>query len=264
MKDAITIDNFYFKNKNGVLTLHLRALDDAGFEKHCFTTRMGGVSEGYLAQTNLSFSRECESNVEENYRRIANAVGFSGNFALTNQEHTDVVICCDSANGFKKYDCPVDGFITDKKDICLTVFVADCVPILIADPVKRVVAAIHSGWKGTAKEISLKAVRKMIETYGCNAGDMIAGIGPCINKCCYEVGQDVFDEFANPEFFEKKPNGKYMLDLPDANFNVLKKAGLRPENIYLSGECTFCKSDIYYSHRATKGKRGNLAAMIEL
>ncbi|MBQ8605118.1 MAG: peptidoglycan editing factor PgeF [Clostridia bacterium] len=247
-----------------MVTLHCKALDDAGFEKHCFTTRCGGVSEGFLSSMNLSFSRECRENVEENYRRIQNAVGFSGNFALTNQEHTDVVRIIESGEGFVISETPVDGFVTDKKDICLTVFVADCVPVLIADPVNRVVSAVHSGWRGTAKRITENAVSVMTKSYGSRPEDLIAAIGPCIGKCCYEVGRDVFDGFSDPRFFDEKENGKFMLDLPTANKSVLIGAGLLPSNIYVSYECTFCKSDLYYSHRATNGKRGNLAAMIEL
>lgn len=213
---------------------------------------------------NLSFSRECKQNVEENYRRIQAAIGFSGGFALTNQQHTDIVKECTKADGFLIYEDAVDGLITDKNGICLTVFIADCVPVLIADPVKRAVAAVHSGWRGTAKGITARAVEQMCERYGTNPKDLVAAVGPCICKCCYEVGQDVYDGFSAPQFFEKKNNGKYALDLPFANKSVLEGAGIPPQNIYLSGECTFCKSDLYYSHRATEGKRGNLAAMIEI
>lgn len=148
-------------------------------------------------------------------------------------------------------------------------FVADCVPVIIADPEKRAAACVHSGWRGTALGIAAAAVRKMTENYGCDPCNLTAAVGPCIGACCYEVGQDVFDGFTknNPEFsrfFEKKTGGKYMLDLNGANRAVLIGAGLMSENIYLSYECTYCNSDIYYSHRATNGKRGNMAAMVEI
>ena len=257
--------DFYFKNTNGVITLHCKALDDAGFTKHCFTTKTGGVSTGYLAQTNLSFSRECESNVKENYARVMAASGIDAkSVVLTNQEHTDIVKVFDgdTTEQFIKSETAVDGFVTNKEGVCLAAFTADCVPVIIADPVKRAVACIHSGWRGTAKKITKNAVELMSKTYGCNPADMVAAIGPCISKCCYEVGQDVFDGFGAPEYFTKKPDGKYMLDLVFANEQVLKEAGIK--NIYASNECTFCKSDLYYSHRATKGKRGNMAALIQI
>lgn len=225
---------------------------------------MGGVSEGFLAQTNLSFSRECRENVVENYKRIANAVGFSGNFRLTRQEHTDIVDTVTDANGFVFSEKPVDGLVTNKQGICLTVFIADCVPVLIADTKTKSIAAVHSGWRGTAKGITANAIKLMQNNYGTDPRDIIAAIGPCIGKCCYEVGGDVFEQFGNARYFTEKPNGKYMLDLNLANKDVLLCAGVPEQNIYVSYECTFCKSDIYYSHRATNGKRGNLAAMIEL
>lgn len=213
---------------------------------------------------NLSFSKEAPENVYENYRRIAKACSFSGNFVLTRQEHTDIVNVCEYADGFVTHNDAVDGLVTNKENITLTVFVADCVPILIADPVTRSVSAVHSGWRGTAKKISLKAIKLMTEKYNAKPCNLVALIGPCISKCCYEVGQDVFDGFNAPEFFTKKPDGKYMLDLKGANKKVLMDAGIKEQNIHVTEECTFCKSDLYYSHRASKGLRGNFAAMIEI
>ncbi len=252
--------------------MRCKALDECGFKKHCFTTRLGGVSEGHLSQLNLSFSREKRENVLENYRRVAKAVGFSGTFALTDQQHTDIVKKIDKeydSRGFIMADSAVDGLITDKNGVCLTVFIADCVPVIIADPVKRAVACVHSGWRSTAKKITKNAIEMMSREYGSNPRDLVCAIGPCINLCCYEVGQDVFDSFcmldANAKsFFKAKADGKYMLDLNSANCAVLEQAGVLKSNIHISYECTFCKSDLYFSHRATKGLRGNLAAMIEI
>ncbi len=257
--------NFYFKNTNGVVTLHSSLLDDAGFEKHCFTTKLGGVSEGHLAQTNLSFSREEKDKVLENYRRVTDAVGIDmGAMALTCQEHTDIVREIGKEYkdcGFYISESAVDGYITNQKGICLCVFVADCVPVLIADPKNRAVAAVHSGWRGTAKGITKNAVKMMQSKYGSDPADLVAAIGPCISKCCYEVGQDVYEQFGRPEFFTPRGD-KYMLDLVGANIAVLNEAGVR--QVDACCECTFCKSDLYYSHRATNGKRGNMAAMIEI
>ncbi|MBP3480507.1 MAG: peptidoglycan editing factor PgeF [Clostridia bacterium] len=265
-------DSFYFDNTNGVKTLRCRALDEIGFKKHCFTTRAGGVSRGYLSETNLSFSREARENVLENYRRVFEAAGFSGSAVLSNQEHTDIVLTVDGTHktgGFWTADRAADGFVTNERGLCLVIFVADCVPVIIADPQKKAAACVHSGWRGTALGITAAAVRKLMQNYGCDPRDMTAAVGPCIGACCYEVGQDVFDGFTARDlslsrFFEKKTGGKYMLDLNGANRAVLESAGLLPENIHLSCECTYCNSDIYYSHRATNGKRGNMAAMVEI
>lgn len=259
------MNNFYFKNTNGVVTLHSKLLESAGFEKHCFTTKHGGVSEGYLASTNLSFSRECRENVLENYRRVTSAVGIDMDaMALTCQEHTDIVREIDKSYkncGFYISDTAVDGYITNENGICLCVFVADCVPVLIADPVKRAVAAVHSGWRGTAQGITKNAVQLMREKYGSDPRDMVAAIGPCISKCCYEVGREVLEQFGKPQFFTPRGD-KFMLDLVGANISVLNEAGVT--KVDACNECTFCKSDLYYSHRATNGKRGNMAAMIEI
>lgn len=265
-------DSFYFDNTNGVTLLKCRALDSAGFTKHCFTTRKGGVSGGFLAETNLSFSREARENVLENYRRVFAAAGFSGNAVLSNQQHTDNVLTVDGSfagRGFAAVKDATDGFVTNERGVCLVTFVADCVPVIIADPVQKAAACVHSGWRGTAAGISENAVRKMTENYGSDPKDLIAAIGPCIGACCYEVGDDVLCGFtsANPDFarfFEPKADGKYMLDLNGANCAVLERAGLKPENIHVSFECTCHNSGLYYSHRATKGKRGNMAAMIEI
>lgn len=266
----MAINNFYFKNKNGVVTLHCKAFDDLGFTKHCFTTRLGGVSTGYLSTMNLSFSRDSKEAVEENLRRVNDAVGFSGRFMITDQEHTDNVVRVDSAKiGHAVAGKSIDGLITDKDGICLTVYVADCVPIIIIDPIKRAAACVHSGWRGTAMKISKNAVAMMQKEYGSDPSTLVAAIGPCIHACCYEVGGDVLEGFCDidPEakrFFMPKENGKFMLDLSGANCAVLEQAGLLRQNIHQSNECTCCKSDLYFSHRATKGKRGNIAALIEL
>ena len=260
------MNGFYFDKKDGVVTLRCAALDAAGFEKHCFTTRAGGVSEGHLASLNLSFSRESEQNVRENYRRVFEAAGFSGHAALSAQEHTDVVReagadCLE--RDFTFFPAPTDALVTKAPGVCLTVFVADCVPVLIADPEKRAVAAVHSGWRGTRRGICKNAVRELEKRYGSAPRALIAAVGPCIGPCCYEVGGDVYEEFGDPRFFTPRGD-KYMLDLPAAVKDGLVGAGLLPENVHVSGECTMCRSDIYFSHRATKGKRGNMAAMIEL
>lgn len=260
------MDRFYFKNKNGILTLHSKLFDEAGFEKHCFTTKKGGVSEGFLAETNLSFSRECRENVIENYRRVTDAVGIDMRaMVLTCQEHTDIVREMGAEYrdcGFYISDSPVDGYVTNEAGIALCVFVADCVPILLADPKNRAVAAVHSGWRGTRAKITQNAVKMMEQKYSSEPKDIIAAIGPCIGACCYEVGRDVYDEFGVPEYFTPNADGKFMLDLVKANTAVLNEIGVL--SVECANECTFCKHDIYYSHRYTKGKRGNLAAMIQI
>lgn len=279
-------DSFYFDNTVGVVTLRCRALDSAGFGRHCFTTRIGGISTGHLAYTNLSFSREDKNTVYENYRRVFDAVGIKPTAVLSNQQHTDIVAqvtepessenftpveTADAGTGLRFFvsRTAADGLVTDRSGICLVTFVADCVPIIIADPVRRAAACVHSGWRSTALGIGDAAVRKMQACFGSRPEDLIAAVGPCIGPCCYEVGSDVYDAFAARSelmrgFFAPAHGGKYMLDMGAANRFVLISAGLRPENIHVSGQCTCHNSELYYSHRATKGKRGNMAAMIQI
>ena len=141
---------------------------------------------------------------------------------------------------------------------------------MFCDPVKKVIASSHAGWRGTVKEIGRVTVEKMINEYGCKAKDIIACIGPCIKDCCYEVDAPVYNEFKKIPYlkleniFKEKSNGKYMLNLVEANRQILLNAGIPKNNMDLSDICTCCNADTLHSHRATNGERGNLAAIIEL
>ncbi|MBQ3816793.1 MAG: laccase domain-containing protein, partial [Clostridia bacterium] len=146
----------------------------------------------------------------------------------------------------------------------------DCTPLIFCDPVKKVIATSHSGWRGTVKQIGKVTVKKMQEEYGCNPQNIVAAIGPCIGNCCYEVDNPVYNAFCEIGYldlsaiFIKKENGKYMLDLVEANRQILINAGINPQNIDLSDICTCCNHNEMHSHRATNGERGTLAAIIEL
>lgn len=257
---------FYYKNTNGLITLHCAPLDE--YATHCFTTRMGGVSTGHCAQTNLSFSREDRETVLENYRRICAAEGFAmERLTLTDQTHTDRVRLVDETTagmGVQKQSDikDTDGLITDLLQAPLVVFVADCAPVLMADKRTGAVAAVHSGWKGTLKGIAAKAVQQMKENFGTDPRDIIAAVGPCIGPCCYEVGQDFKDAFHGKwEHLFTPKKDKYHFDLKQANRLVLQEAGVG--EIYATNECTYCRSDLLFSHRKTQGKRGNMAGIIQ-
>lgn len=257
---------FYYKNTNGLITLHCAPLDE--YATHCFTTRMGGVSTGHCAQTNLSFSREDRETVLENYRRICAAEGFAmERLTLTDQTHTDRVRLVDETTagmGVQKQSDikDTDGLITDLLQTPLVVFVADCAPVLMADKRTGAVAAVHSGWKGTLKGIAAKAVQQMKENFGTDPRDIIAAVGPCIGPCCYEVGQDFKDAFHGKwEHLFTPKKDKYHFDLKQANRLVLQEAGVG--EIYVTDECTYCRSDLLFSHRKTQGKRGNMAGIIQ-
>ncbi len=159
-------------------------------------------------------------------------------------------------------DC--DALITDTKGVILTVLTADCVPVLLYDTRREVVAAIHAGWRGTQANIVLKTVEKMKEVFDSNPQDMVAGIAPSIGRCCYEVEEDVAQFFLKQTEVFDRINKKYRLDLPLANKIQLLNAGLLEENIEMSGICTACEAKRFFSYRKDHGCSGRFMSMIGL
>ena len=166
-------------------------------------------------------------------------------------------------------DC--DGLITDRADVPLCVWTADCVPVLFHDPEAGIIAAVHSGWKGTVADMMGCAVRKMTDM-GARPEHIRAAIGPAISKCCFETGPEVpeavrallgsdAEGLCPPE--EGVP-GKFMVDIKETNRRRLLQLGLDSAHIDVSPDCTMCMSDVYWSHRATKGRRGTMASVIML
>ena len=245
---------------------------------HGFSTRLGGVSRGIYSSMNLSFTRgDEEEAVKENYRRIAQAIGFrTDDIVTSDQTHTANVRKVTEADRGKGITVPrdyqdVDGMVTNVPGLVLTTFYADCVPLYFADPVKRVIGLSHSGWRGTVAKIGKVTVEKMKEEYGCHPEDILAAIGPSICQDCYEVSEDVIEEFKTAfageyqeRLYYKKKNGKYQLNLWEANRLILLEAGIPEANISMPGICTCCNPEFLFSHRASHGKRGNLAAFLGL
>lgn len=234
------------------------------------------MSEGIYASMNLSFTRgDKEEAVRENFRRFSAALGFSPeDIVCSSQTHTSnvrVMTEKDRGNGVTRpgvYE-DVDGMITDVPGMVLATFYADCVPLYFVDPVHRAVGLSHSGWRGTAAGIGRVTVRKMQETYGTRPEDIRSAIGPSICQECYEVSEDVILEFRDAfpkenwkDLFYRKENGKYQLNLQEANRLIMMDAGIPAENISLPGICTCCNPEFLFSHRASKGRRGNLGAFL--
>lgn len=268
--------NLTLVKKGNLEYIKFPKIEKTGIVNHLFSTRHGGVSEGFFGTMNLSFNRgEPRENVLKNYEIICGAEGIDvNNLVLSAQTHTNNVICVskkDCGKGiFKEPFCDVDGLITNEKKVALVTQYADCTPLLFCDLVNKVIATSHAGWRGTVKQIGKVTVQKMCSEYGCKPENIIVGIGPCIKKCCYEVDDVVVNEFEKINYLDletiltKKPNGRYMLNLVEANKQILLNAGILPCNIDESDICTCCNADDLHSHRATNGKRGNLAAIIEL
>ena len=266
------------KRVGEVLYLTYPLLENIGIVKHGFSTRVGGVSKGVCSTMNLSFSRGDDENaVRENFKRMANALGVEeDSFVFSQQTHTinvRKVTLQDKGKGLKRpldYQ-DVDGLITNVPGLCLSTFYADCVPLYFIDPVHKAIGLSHSGWRGTVGKIGAVTIQKMQEEYGSNPEDIIAAIGPSICQDCYEVSEDVIVEFQNnfdekywKELYYKKENGKYQLNLWKANEIVLAEAGVLKEHIAVTNLCTCCNHEVLFSHRASKGKRGNLAAFLAL
>lgn len=161
--------------------------------------------------------------------------------------------------------------VTDVPGICLVTFYADCVPLYFVDPVKKVIGLSHSGWRGTVGKMGKVTVEKMTEEYGCNPEDILAAIGPSICQDCYEVSEDVierfkenFDEILWSKLFYKKENGKYQLDLWEANHQIFLEAGILEEHLAVTNVCTHCNPEVLFSHRTTGNKRGNVSAFLAL
>lgn len=243
---------------------------------HGFSTRLGGVSEGIYSSMNLSFTRgDKEEAVRENYNRISAALGFSPEDIVTSdQTHTAnvrVITAEDRGNGITKPRpyTDVDGMITNVPGLVLATFYADCVPLYFADPVHKAVGLSHSGWRGTAAGIGAVTVKELQKHYGTRPEDIYAAIGPSICQDCYEVSEDVILEFQKTfsrelwkDIFYRKENGKYQLNLWEANRQILLGAGILPEHISMPNLCTCCNPEFLYSHRASQGKRGNLGAFL--
>ena len=262
--------------KGNLQYIQFPKLSECGEVKHLFSTRHGGVSEGEFASMNLSFNRQdSRENVMENYRIICSAENIDvDDLVLSAQTHTENVISVGKEHrgtGITKPPfCDVDGLVTNQAGVALVTQYADCTPLLFCDPKKRVIATSHAGWRGTVKLIAKVTTEKMVNEYGCDVKDIIVGIGPAIGQCCYEVDDVVADEIKKlglrnlDEVLVKKTNGRYMLDLVETNRQILLMCGILPQNIDASDICTCCNAEDLHSHRATKGKRGNLAAIIQL
>lgn len=261
---------------NGIPYISFNALEQTGMVVNAFSTRQGGVSVGCLESMNLGFNRgDLDENVLKNHKIFAKAVGFPyENIVTTNQTHTTnvrVVTKEDCGKGIAKdrdYS-DVDGLITNVPGIVLTTYYADCVSLYILDPVNKAIGLSHSGWKGTVNRIGENTLKLMNENYGTNPKDVICCIGPSICQDCYEISEDVANEFINEfgknnKILYNKGNGKYQLNLWESVKQVFLDAGVEYDNIYTTDICTCCNKDELFSHRGHHGKRGNLAAFLML
>lgn len=260
---------------------------------HAFSTRRGGVSQGIYASMNLSFTRGDEQQcVQENFRRMAAALGTDVNHMVcTFQTHTTNIRRVCRADGGKGIVCErgytdVDGLVTDDRGLCLVCFFADCVPLYFVDRKHGAIGLAHSGWRGTVAGMGRCMAERMGQEFGTSPQDLVAAIGPSICQDCYEVSEEVAEQFrqmetsvsGSHELLQEltaqnayphrqilrpgKEAGKYQLDLWLANLLILRAAGIPLSQIQVTDVCTCCNREYLFSHRASQGKRGNLAAFL--
>ena len=238
---------------------------------HGFTTRQGGVSEGYLASMNIGTRRGDKiENVYKNYEILGNAIGFDPQKSVhTKQTHTDIVRIADAslwgAGLYKAELAPCDALITNTPGTALVIFTADCTPVLLYDPVTGAVGAAHAGWRGTAANIVGKTVSAMAEHFGCLPQNIRAAIGPNIGFCCFETDRDVPDAIfallgAESAPYITQKGDKFHIDLKGVNACLLRKAGVL--SVDISDHCTACNPDLYWSHRKVGSSRGSQGAII--
>ncbi|MEB3100619.1 peptidoglycan editing factor PgeF [Ferviditalea candida] len=253
-----------------------------------FSSRHGGVSDQELNSLNCALHvQDAPANVLENRKRLAEAIGFPfGSWTCAEQVHgkkVTKVTAKDRGKGKESRELAIqesDGLTTDDPGTLLTAFFADCVPLYFFDPVRRAVALSHAGWKGTAMNIAAETIQTMRDAYGSRPKHILCAIGPSIGQCCYEVDRNVagrVEEALSSDGYTSewtesdwrqvrtvKPNGKVMLNLKEANRQFMIKAGILPTNIEISGLCTSCNTQLFFSHRKEHGKTGRMTAWIAL
>jgi len=254
-------------------------LDNTNLVINAFTTRTGGISRTPFNNLNLSYNVGDEENrVAENRKMIFNALNLDYRTAVTAQqahkEQISLIRKEDKGKGAFKYSKAIaqtDAFITDIPSIPLIMCYADCVPVFILDPVKKVIALIHSGRKGTELELTLKTLFKMKKIFNTNPHSCLSAIFPSIGPCCYNIKEEnkINDYWLNEDKYNSVPislqnkSGR-SLDLRKANYGQLIQGGLEGKNIFVNKICTADHPELFFSYRRDKGNTGRMAAIFML
>lgn len=269
------MDKWKWQNFNEIRYINIPTWEELGVDA-IFTARDGGFSEKEFSSLNMALHVGDDKNlVVKNRTQVLKILDTT----------LDSMVCCKQVHGatvavinkeeaglgayeFSSAINETDAMVTNVPDICLTTFYADCFPIFIFDPIKRVVGIAHSGWKGTMEQIGVKTIRVMQEEFDCKLNNIQVFIGPGINKCCFEVNAELafrvkekFGDFNN--IISPRKEG-FFWDLPNTNRQVLLKLGINDDHIIVSNLCTACNSDDFFSYRREKGKTGRMAAIIRL
>ena len=235
--------------------------------KHVITTRKGGYSPTPFDSLNLSLKvNDNAEHVIANRQQVKEWLG-SSILIFPEQTHSDHIEIVNSKNVSGIFQ-DTDALITNEKNIAIGVMSADCVPILLYDPVQHVVAAIHAGWKGTVNGIVLKTIQKMQQEFNVNPSDILAGIGPSICSKCYEIGTDVIQQIQekcidSSLILKHLTTSKAFADLQEANRQWILHTGVSPENIEVMERCTF-EEELFFSARKSDYQTGRFSACIVL
>jgi len=246
--------------------------------RHFISTRKGGVSKPPFDSLNLGLHvGDDPDNVLKNRKRLATTIGIPlRHFTIGEQIHSgNITIISEESRGkgstnHKEAINATDAMVTNAPGICLVVLVADCVPMLFFDPVKRAIGVAHAGWKGTLQFIAQKTVRAMEKAFGSLAEDIVVGVGPSIGPCCYKVGPDIISQveiifYTKKEYIlNESKSGEGYFDLWKANLTQLLQTGIERKNIEMSRMCTCHNPDVFFSYRHQKGSTGRFCAGITL
>lgn len=241
---------------------------------HAFTTRNGGFAPAPLDNFSLGTGqyKQYKDYIINNRKLLCNSLDIDYNkLAMTDQQHTDNIVILDNSSdaSLNRYLKNTDAIITANRNLPALLFFADCTPIILYDTQKKVLGLIHAGWKGTVKRITVKTIEKLMNVYNSDPQDIVAAIGPNISMCCFEVDKEVADQLEkcipktsiNEKIINYKNNKAYV-DLKQINAIQLRSLGVN--NIDISQECTCCRTDLFFSHRLTKGHTGRQGLISQL
>lgn len=260
--------NFY-RHENGVRWAEFSLLRQAGL-RHGISTRIGGKSAGDLGGLNLGLKvGDSPENIRMNRRLFCETQGIDpANVVFSGQIHGKHVAIVEAAQAGQRM-ADTDALVTRTPNLGLMLFFADCVPLLLFDPVRQVLGLAHAGWRGTFQGIGPATLQVMQQAFGVNPADCFAGIGPSIGPEDYEVDRPVMEQiqaaWTQPERFSRTGRkDHWLLDLWEWNRLQLEAAGILHEKIQLSGYSTFQHSDLFFSHRASGGKAGRFGVLMAL
>ena len=256
---------FSILKKDSISYLQAPIFSKCDFLIHAFCARQGGVSQDKYASLNVSFNEgDEEYSVLQNWDRLSKAFAIPlEQFLVVNQVHGDEIFVIKPHGGYfsSRSELNYDAIVTDRTNLAICIKTADCVPVFFVDRVKKIIAVTHAGWRSTALGISAKVIGLMQNQYGSSLQNILVAIGPSIGKCCYQVDSAVADTFRGQKKHEiyllpSAVGNKWVLDLPEANRRQILDCGIPEKNIEVSGYCTMCNQEIFFSHRGSGGITG--------